>query len=83
MEQQTSIYLRWATKSALIEMAGEKQSEIRRKVSPNDMIVEMIWEKRPDLALKHGLEKPKAATEDPELIDPTASPNREALQPTG
>jgi len=64
MEQQTSIYLRWATKSALIEMAAEKQSEIRRKVSPNDMIVEMIWNKRPDLALKHGLEKPKVSSED-------------------
>lgn len=75
MEQQTSIYLRWATKSALIEMAAEKQSEIRRKVSPNDMIVEMIWNKRPDLALKHGLEKPKVSSEDP---DTTPHPKKTA-----
>lgn len=68
VDKQTTIYLHWEVKSALLDVALDKQRDRRRKVTPNEAIAEMIRELHPDIAAKNGLAEEDATEVAPESL---------------
>ena len=68
VDKQTTIYLHWEVKSALLDVALDKQRDRRRKVTPSEAIAEMIRELHPDIAAKNGLTEEDATEATPESL---------------